>query len=216
MSDPPYEARLTELIRTAEGGVQKVIAEAAGNGDYEAIETARRVAVELRALAQGLQGHQRSAEATHAAIPESGSGTVTVNGTDRPKGAATSPPPGRTTRAPRGKAGEYPRFEVHNGTLHRIGWSKKRKREYVHKVPRAAFDTIVDLLGRIAEEQDLPVPAEAVIDSLDTESREAIPTYQVYAVLMYLRQLDAIEHAGRDGYRIPADISQRKDTLWPS
>ncbi len=215
MASTSYNNRLVELIRKAESGVQKVIADAAGDGDYDAIEKARQIAIELKQLADGF---------TPTASDMVGDGTAAKKSLAVRRVDATEMPVktnlnhvGSARRKPQrgGKVG-YPRFEARNGTLYRIGWSKKQKKEYVHKVPRSSFDTIIDLLGRISVEFDTPVPAESVIDALDDDTRESIPTYQVYAVMMYLRQIDAIKQAGRDGYHIPADISQRKDTLWPS
>ena len=107
-----------------------------------------------------------------------------------------------------------PRFEVRNGSLYKIGWSKKQRSEYSHKVPRSAYDAIANSMTKLANEGAGPFTAEVVIEKLNVSTEDMIPAYQVYVVLAALRSLDAISQVGREGYDIPMDISEMAKDLW--
>jgi hypothetical protein len=114
------------------------------------------------------------------------------------------------SRAPRG----YPRFERDGDKLVKIGWSKKGRKEYEHRAPRAAVLAFADRVGvktlkdeTFAIEELLPVRGAA---------GEELPSYQVYLALAWLQQAGAIEKRGRDGYVRATEALDGSlfDTLW--
>jgi hypothetical protein len=114
----------------------------------------------------------------------------------------------------RSKPEGLPRIEIRKGSLLRIGWSRKQKREYEHKVPRVSFDTIVNTMSALAREGSGPFTAEAIIEKISATTEDSMPAYQVYVVLAALREWNIISQVGREGYNIPPDISERANQVW--
>ncbi len=99
----------------------------------------------------------------------------------------------------------YPRFEQDSDRLIKVGWSKKRKSEYEHRVPKAMVEAVFHQLGQTVgygkkfEIEDLfPVVSE---------NAEEIPAYQIYATIAWLRSESAVEKKGRDGYVLRTDAA---------
>lgn len=113
-----------------------------------------------------------------------------------------------------GSTKKYPRFERDSTRLIKVGWSKKRKAEYEHRVPLDITAIVVDRLkdaaanGRRFEvEELLPIV---------TDNGEEIPAYQIYAVIAWLRGKLVIERIGRDGYLMKHGLEAPEtfDRLW--
>jgi hypothetical protein len=131
--------------------------------------------------------------------------------------AANSGRPARPTSA---RAAErkrapktYPKFYVEHGVLYKVGWSKKEKQEYVHKIPRDAFEITVRAIAELARNDKKPFTSEEVGQTLDGQGH-SVPIYQVYLTLALLRERDVIERKGRDGYRANSDVLRRALQLW--
>ncbi len=102
-------------------------------------------------------------------------------------------------RIPQVKKG-YPRFVRDDDKLVKVGWSKKNKAEYEHRVPRETILTFVRHLDENVEES-----TKFDIDSLfpvSDGSGGEVPGYQIYVIIAWLREVDVIEKLGRDGYVI--------------
>ena len=98
------------------------------------------------------------------------------------------------------ESSKYPLFFRDESRLIKVGWSKKNKDEYVHRVPK-------DATLAFAEHLDKSVDAGSIfeIESLfpiSTPSGEQVPSYQIYVVIAWLRDAKVIEKKGRDGYVI--------------
>ena len=96
------------------------------------------------------------------------------------------------------RSSDYPIFERQADRLIKIGWSKRDRSAYEHRVLRGvvrsvaqAFSTALTTRQSLRMDEVLPVE-----DGTGTE----IPSYQAYLVLAWLRQLGAIERQGNDGY----------------
>jgi hypothetical protein len=204
MNDTKLHERLVGTLQEAEKAIQEIIAVAAREGDYATVDAARNTAVDLRRLHSQLDSSQ-------AMTPKTVGAKAAPASPSRQSGGSAN-----TARADRrGKKAQYPRFETYSDTLVRVGWSKKKRQEYSHRAPRHAFDTIVSVMARMAQSTSSPVMAETLIDELGKESCDPIPSYQVYAILGFLSNGDAIQQAGREGYRLPRDIDARANSLWP-
>ncbi len=98
----------------------------------------------------------------------------------------------------RGRSFAYPRFERDDERLIKVGWSKKNKTEYEHKVPRAVAETIFNrLIMKRGQSKKFEVDE---LLPVTTKEGEEIPAYQVYATIAWLRNSAAVEKRGRDGY----------------
>ena len=191
------ENRVAEILTAAEDKVRKVIADAAESGDYRGVDYGRRVAVAISEIGKGLGGAGASSKASDV-------------GADRASGKAKQKTAGR-----KGRKGAYPRFEIEGDQLVKIGWSKKQKREYSHKVPKDVFERVVKGMAALARRSSGPFAAEDVIEIVGSEG-ESIPSYQTYVVLAFLRDRGCVEQKGREGYDIPVGIENDANALWGS
>jgi len=190
--------KVLEILNKAEEELREAIAEAARSGDYRAVEVGRNVAVNIKELCERI----------------SGNGQITSKSASITKETEAKSQKKRKKVSRRSKPAGLPRFEVSNGSLYKIGWSKKQRSEYSHKVPRSAYDAIAISMTKLANEGTGPFAAEAVIEKLNASTEDTIPSYQVYVVLAALRSLDAIRQVGREGYNIPIDISEKASNVW--
>jgi hypothetical protein len=180
--------KIEAVLTKAENELQEIIVEAAKAGDYRGVDAGRAAAVEICNLKARILK------------PSSKSDLKSESNVSRDKKKVA------TKRHSRGK---YPKFEVKNDTLVRIGWSKKERREYTHKVPKRVFYETVEVMSRLAQGGTGPFLAENIIEQVNNAKSETIPSYQIYVVIGFLRKLNCIKQIGREGYDIPTDLSTR-------
>jgi len=188
----PERKQIAAILSEAEKALQKVIAEAAGAGRYAVVDAARMAASGVRQIRLG-------------------AGTAP---TGRSSGRSSRPRAHKRKRGRRAPKADYPKFLVRNGVLVRLGWSKRKKTEYAHKVPRAAFDSIVEVCAGLAKSGPGPFPGEEVIRLANAQGHDPIPTYQVYVVIGLLRQEECIEQVGREGYKFPPSLVEHAQSVW--
>lgn len=174
----------------AERNLREVIAEAAQAGDYHSVDVARGAALEMRRLREHLQGPPN---------------------VQNPQSSDTSQ---HFTSKRKGQKSAYPKFEVRNGTLIRVGWSKKNRREYTHKAPKTVFEQTIKAMASLGQTRNGTVMAEQIIEQLESTSSEHIPSYQVYTVLGLLRDRDCIQKIGNEGYRWPEQLEDNARKVW--
>lgn len=190
--------KIKSILINTEESVRKVIVKSAENGDYRGVDTARMIAVKIYELKMQLEESSASPIITKEAVTKIRKAQRVKKKSKRRKG---------------GKSG-YPKFEVRNGTLIRIGWSKKQKGEYTHKVPKVVFDVTVKAMARLAKSGAGPFMAEEIIDRVNELSADAVPSYQVYVVVGLLRKVGCIKQVGREGYGIPVDVAEKAQDVW--
>lgn len=190
--------RIRQALDRAESNIREIGADAFRAGDDAAASQARDVVVTFKALRLQLDG--ATPDATEGAPP-----TASDRRRYRPRLA------GRGSR--KSSKQKYPRFEVRNGAILRIGWSKKQKAEYEHRASRDTFDRTVAAMVRIAKTGVGPFTADQIIEGAN-DSKVSVPSYQVYVVIGLLRDHACVEQVGRDGYMIPEDLSPRARNLW--
>ena len=188
----PERKQISAILSEAEKALQKVIAEAAGAGRYAVVDAARVAASGVRQIRLG-------------------AGTAS---TGRSSNRGSRPRANKRKRGGRSPKADYPKFLVRNGVLVRLGWSKRKKTEYAHKVPRAAFDSIVEVCAGLARSGRGPFPAEEVVRLANAQGHDQIPAYQVYVVIGLLRQEGSIEQVGREGYEFPPDLMEHAQSAW--
>ncbi len=175
------------------------------------IQEARKVLmgaeVSLRELMeQGLGQHRYTDVAVIAGMAE-GVSRLLLGDRARPPVQPTPPNVATETRSPRKTAKkarsrtqkrEYPRFERDGDKLVKVGWSKKHKEQYEHRAPREAVIAFARHLAGHARDGEV-FAMEDLLPVPDLSGGE-VPAYQVYLTLAWLRQADAVEKKGRDGY----------------
>lgn len=94
---------------------------------------------------------------------------------------------------------KYPYFEICDDRIGKVGWSKKNREEYRHYAPVSAAAALAEHVdktqqsGRVWTVEDLG----AVVDA---EAGEALPSYQLYLVIAWMRSADLLTKQGRSGY----------------
>lgn len=184
------ENQIITILDQAERNLREVIAEAATEGDYHSVDVARLAALEMDRLRKRVKGTPPEEESQ---VPQ---------------------PSTRTTKKRRSLKSAYPRFEVRNGTLMRIGWSKKKKREYTHKAPKTVFEQTIIAMVALSQIGNGLVTAEEIIERVTNHSSEHIPSYQIYTVLGLLQDRDCIQRVGREGYRWSEQLEDNSRKVW--
>ena len=170
---------------------------------------------EIARLADGLARllHRQS-----PTVPPQGDSTIPAQKASKAKVQSPSSklkPPEPDSSKRKKKKNEYPRFERDGERLIKVGWSKKNKEAYEHRAPRGAVIAFARHLasqvepGQVFTMDDLfPVP--------DVVTGDEVPAYQAYLTLAWLRNADAIEKKGRDGYvlRMDSIADGGLDQLW--
>jgi hypothetical protein len=182
------DSKLSKILKSAEKAVLEILSESAVARDYGAIDRSREIAEKIRGLNKGL-------------IKGIGADEQVAGGNRR------QPPKAKRTRKARtAKKREYPKFELNDGSLTKLGWSKKKNDTYVHRVPSSTVNLVFQALKEFGGDPD-PVSSERIINF--ELLKEKVPNYQVYIVLAFLKDRKVIASVGRDGFKIPFEISMR-------
>jgi len=119
----------------------------------------------------------------------------------------------RSKKARISKKRAYPRFHVENEQLVKTGWSKKAKKEYVHKLPREVYEQLLDVISEYAAKTSGPFPADDIVRA-GAEQEEPIPGYQVYLALAFLQQEGIVHKDGRRGYTVADSVKETGLNAW--
>lgn len=186
------ENKLTAVLVDAEAAVLKVLADAAAVRDYAAIDHARILAGKLRKLYQEMDSGD-----TTGKTPE-------VKGPSRIVAKKSG------SKSPGSKKKGYPKFLFRDGSLYKLGWSKKKNDEYVHRVPVAVVTLVSSALQALAG-STAPVSSEQILES--DPLKGSVPNYQVYIVLAFLKDRGIINPVGREGFQLPPQIKSTVDEI---
>lgn len=198
-----------KVLCNAESELRDLIQQALSEQHYPAVKVLADLA---DGVAKLLQANGIAASSVAQLSPEGrsrGARATVTQTTD----AASGPP---KQNRPSANKPKYPRFDRDDDRLVKVGWSKKSKKEYEHRVSKDVVISFVRHLGQ-------NVGAGKVFDvegllPVQDASGDEIPAYQVYVTLAWLRDSGALEKKGRDGYvlRDGAIFNGRIDTLWES
>ena len=113
------------------------------------------------------------------------------------KGPGLTTPKATKSTKIRVAVADYPKFERDSNRLIKIGWSKREKAEYEHRVPRETARCVYLELAKVAAtvfrmEELLP---------FNLPDGTEIPSYQTYLVLAWLRHISQIEKRANDSYQ---------------
>lgn len=117
--------------------------------------------------------------------------------------------PDRTPSAIRSKAltadsnarSQYPVYAREDDHVVKIGWSSKNDEEYLHRAPRASIAATCSRISSVAREKSRLTRED--IGLVEAPDQEAVPDYQIYVVLGWLRWAGLVRRHGRRGYSIP-------------
>ncbi len=191
--------QIEPILLHAEQQLRAVIAKAAEVGDYDGVDLAREVAARIKSMLPLITSRGSSG---HNGKPQDDS---------RAASAAERPP--RKARV--GKRAEYPQFLIRKGILLKVGWSKKEKKEYVHKLPRDAYRQAVTAIDTLTKNGVRPLAADQIVEQTELAGNP-VPIYQVYVALAFLRDSGIVRRDGRDGYLVvdKQKFTDRAELLW--
>lgn len=191
-----FRKSILETLRTAEVALLELVGQAAAQCDYSGIDLARGAAEQVRVVQRRISGDGDRVERALLEHDQNRVARVTE----------------RQSVSKRKKG--YPRFKIEDSMLTKIGWSKKKKSEYTQRVPREIFDLVVDALVAVQRHADGgPVPTESVHVNLE-RGGHALPSYQVYSILGFLRARGVIRPSARGEYVIPPDVAETARSEW--
>ena len=191
------QTTIQKILVEADERLRQAIADAATAGDLEAVDMARSAAGRLRQMINGLD--EAESATVNSAVQNS-------------RGPAPADQARR--RKPTKRKSNYPKYEVRGGFLCRIGWSKKERKEYEHKVAKDVFDETINAMEKLSHDQSGPITADKIIGKVNKLSATTIPNYQVYVVIGLLRDHRDIAQVGRQGYNIPETLRETSFSRW--
>jgi hypothetical protein len=197
MTTNNFTRAATDLLGQCEREMQNLLAEAVSARDYDAVMLLTGLAKALREMA--------------------GSG-----GESHPTGAAERVPaapklpaaPAARKSAHRASSG-YPHFVRRGNSLIKIGWSKREKRPYQHRIARKALDAVVTAVERAGAGGKV-FTVDDILPVTDPGDGAPVSDYLVYVGLAWLRQVGLIDQHGRQGYSIPKIeiLTEMMDAAW--
>jgi len=188
--------RPLKALKDCEDALRKLAAESAEEGDYEMLERIGTTARAVSELAHEWQSRNSVLTAVRNELP---SGVL---------GARSEPARSAVTTRLR-VSRQYPKFIRRGDELVKIGWSKKEKREYQHRAGHAILDAISHALLDASKRRRLFTME--VLERQLGSGANAVPGYQTYVWLAWLRSVGLIKQHGRQGYSLTKPATFEKD-----
>ncbi|MGB7157700.1 MAG: hypothetical protein WBD40_06515 [Tepidisphaeraceae bacterium] len=190
---------VTEALGECERKLRRLVAEAVNAGDYAAVLRITDLAKAVAGLAEdGRSGDPAlPGRSGDPALPPA-TAMAAVGGAANRVIAATAPAP----ILRRSRAEDYPKFFRRGDELVKVGWSKKERKEYNHRAPRRAVDAVAVAVRQIGAKGKLFL-GDALLPLKDPADGRALPDYQAYVALAWLKELSLVEqHGRRAGYSL--------------
>lgn len=132
-----------------------------------------------------------------------------------PKEALASPmlPDAAPVPAPKlrpRKEREYPRFCLEADALTKVGWSRKSAAEYEHKAPKSTVATVWNELGKCGK-SGRQFRMDVLLPLTEPATGAAIPAYQAYVAVAWLKASGLVRQHGRKGYTITRRLLDRAE-----
>ena len=209
-----YTDRAIEALGVAEATLRDIIKEALAANAYRDLAKVASAVDKVAALVRELDGstsvailvnapsgHEAQSQLPHAlAIQPS---TAPMRTTGRSSIAAS-------------RRSAYPQFMRDGDKLVKVAWSKKERRPYEHRAPRAIIQALLDAVRKHKGDGKL-FDATDVLPLL-AENGEEYPSYQSYLALAWLRQVGIVTKKGREGYIIKPGMATTEQVarFWQS
>ena len=102
--------------------------------------------------------------------------------------------------------GGYPKFQVQQKHVVRIGWSKTENCEYVHRVSLSAYRNTLNALENLTQSANGPLTSSRIHREVQRICREGIRSHEIYTVLGMLKEQGIIESTGADLFLVPSNV----------
>lgn len=193
-------SRAAEVLTQAETNLKELVSKAAASGDYPGV-------VQIASWAQAVCDLLKKAPSSRTITANTAGATPARAHTPRQAVGAKK----KTGRSPKD---QYPKFFRHDDQLIRIAWSKKEKKEYQHKAPRAVIQALVGAVTEAGKDGAV-FSTDNILPLYDHDGGE-IPSYQAYVGISLLKHLKLIDQHGRQGYTVsaPDELPKAVEALW--
>jgi len=205
-------SRILSLLAELDRAARQSVASAATEGRFGDLEHLAPIAKDVAVLA-GKWRADAETKATSTPSPDSG-GRVTRRQARESRELTRT---GAEQRA-KPKKSDFPSFLRERQELVKLGWSPREKGPYEHRVERAYVDRVTQEVAskgctgkRFAMEE--------ILNSLSgPRVANPIPSYQIYAVMAWLKWSGMIIQHGRQGYNVvrPKTFAASVETSWQS
>jgi hypothetical protein len=207
-----------QVVAQAERGLRDLVGQAAANGEYDVVdrltEAARTIGVFARTWRNGERvAYDSAIQRGQMCDPAQGHSPLASTETPAATRRRVVGPGRRSKKLP--AKGEYPRFFRHADNLVKVGWSKKRREEYVHKAPRRVIEALADAVTRRSANGRI-FTAEELFPLKDPQDGSEIPGYQAYVALAWFKAAGLVKQQGRSGYTVVngPGLSQAVPASW--
>lgn len=198
--------RLKQLIADLDEAARREIAVAASEGRFDELPSIVLLAKEIAALAArwGLGS------------PSAQPATQIQNDSQPP--SVKQPIPGASKVEQRLKKADYPQFLREKQDLVKLGWSPREKGPYEHRVAKMGVDAVVAAVAARGKSGHRFAIAEITKALEGTEGADPFPSYQIYAVVSWLKWAGMVLQHGRQGYTVvrPQTFASSIETAWQS
>lgn len=199
-----YRNSAIEALKTSEAKLRDIITEALQAHSYGDVARVAHAVEAVATLIAELGGNN-----AHSGSPGNGPVAVLTDGTTVPEPKSIGRTPALALRK-----NQYPLFVKDGDRLVKIAWSKKERKPYEHRAPKAVVSALINAVlngkgeGKLFEALDI-LP-------LDSESGEEYPSYQSYLALAWLRHIGVVIKKGREGYIIKrgATSAEQLEKYW--
>lgn len=180
--------RVKDILESAEANIRLLLSEMALTADVDEINWLAGIARQLHNLATPGSGSNRSCS--------TGEPGASVNQPPQPRSETLAHPASPRPRRSRSKKDQYPQFkwEDNGNTLVKIGWSKKKRKEYLHRAPKRVLELLKKKVDKIGANGKV-FTMEDVLPLTAPDTGKEIASYQVYLCVAYLEQQNELERS---------------------
>ena len=199
--------RLKQLIADLDNAARRELTAAAADGRFDDVSELTPIAKEVAALANRCSIENHPSESV----------AVGENQVVHQECTATVSSDSRLSPEIFGKA-DCPQFLREKAELVKLGWSAIKEGTYEHRVHEEIVHTISAIVASKGKAGHRFTMNE-ILESLSAEKNsKQIPSYQVYAVVLWLKWAGMVLQHGRQGYTVirPQTFASSLETAWQS
>jgi hypothetical protein len=202
------DMRLQRMIADLDGAARREIATAAGEGRFDELAVLAPMAKDIAALASRWPCDAPPSPAASGQIESRAKPTPQTSLRIEASGPASS----------KLRKRDYPQFLRERLDLVKLGWSPREKGPYEHRVPKPAVDAVSSAVAAKGKAGHRFTMDEILKALTSSKTVEAVPSYQTYAVVSWLKWAGMVLQHGRQGYTIvrPQTFSTSIETAWQS
>jgi hypothetical protein len=195
---------LLEAISQLDAYARGLVSSALAEGNFDEVATLTPIAKDVAALA--------------ARWPPGPSSRPTSKSHKAARDAAqpSQNAPNGSDRLSRHKESRFPQFVREQDDLVKLGWSSRDEKVYEHRVSKGTVNVVTRAVagkGKLGQRFSM----DQLLTSIHPEKGdEAIPSYQVYAVISWLKENGMLLQHGRQGYTVvrPQTFTDSVQTAW--